>query len=82
MKRLTICWFLYGKASITIRIEQLGFLRSFLADKISGRGQAHGRIHCELAHVTTHSHNPGMTSSEPNPSANLQTGFSFWSSKV
>src|SRR6185369_11745425 len=39
-------------------------------------------IHCELAPKVTHRHNAGMSLSAPNPSAILQTAFSFWSSKV
>jgi hypothetical protein len=44
--------------------------------------QEHRRIHSELAREITPGHNPGMPLSEPNPSAILQTAFSFWSSKV
>src|SRR5258706_12269710 len=40
-----------------------------------------GLDHCELAVKITHSHNPVMPVSDPNPSAILQTAFSFWSSK-
>src|SRR6185369_8536965 len=39
-------------------------------------------IHCELAPKVTHRHNLDMSFSAPNPSAILQTAFSFWSSKV
>ncbi len=40
------------------------------------------QIHCELAHNFKESHNLVMSSSQPDPSAILQTAFSFWSSKV
>jgi hypothetical protein len=36
----------------------------------------------ELAHGSADCQNPAMTTAQPNPSAILQTAFSFWSSKV
>jgi predicted O-methyltransferase YrrM len=40
------------------------------------------QIHCELVPSITQRHNPVMLPSQLNPSAILQTAFSFWSSKV
>src|SRR5437773_478256 len=40
------------------------------------------RILCALARAIAPEHAPAMTPTPPNPSAILQTAFSFWSSKV